>query len=240
MTEIYQIKDQIKLLVNIQNIDAKLFDLKLQKKTFPEKIQQMEDDFNSEMKILDELDQEHKKIQVSHKEKEVDMKAKEDLIVKHQTTLYQIKNNKEYKALQQEIDNIKADISVIEEDIINFLDKIEEIESKIKEKKVSFEEKKKILEKEKLLLKEEEKKIEETINSVNKEKKEFEEKIDNELLLMYRKILDNKGKIALVKIEGESCGACNMQLRAQVINEVKIAKKIVYCENCSRILYIDE
>ena len=55
----------------------------------------------------------------------------------------------------------------------------------------------------------------------------------------YEKIREHVGKTALSKVEGEFCGGCNMHLRPQIINDAKLKKTLMLCENCGRILYAD-
>ena len=65
----------------------------------------------------------------------------------------------------------------------------------------------------------------------------FIQDIDKGILSKYEKILENRGGTALGRVNGEFCGACHMTLRPQVINEAKLKKNPVFCENCARILY---
>jgi len=43
--------------------------------------------------------------------------------------------------------------------------------------------------------------------------------------------------LALVPVEGTSCGGCHRVFPPQVINEVQIQDKVVRCEFCARLLY---
>ena len=58
-----------------------------------------------------------------------------------------------------------------------------------------------------------------------------------EIASLYERIVEKKHGLALVKVEGEVCPACQMQLRPQVVNEIKMKEAIIVCDNCSRILY---
>jgi len=186
---------------------------------------------------MKEAEDKLKTLQVSKNEKENEMKALEDKVVKYQGDLYQIKNNKEYQALQQEIDGIKADISLAEEKIINLFDEIEGAQAALEEEKKIFEQEKQDVEKEKNSIKEEAKKLESRINELRSGRQELAGTVKENILRQYEQILKNRGRVALVGIDGEFCGGCHMQMRPQVINEATLKKCIVCCENCSRILY---
>jgi len=145
MTQKKDIKEEIQKLVKVQEIDAEKFDVQVQLESFPEKIKDMDDLLNAKKSEAENTGEELKRVQVLKNEKETEMQAKEEKISKHRTDLYQIKNNKEYTALQQEIKSIEADVSLLEEEIIGYLDKIEEARTqRDKEKKVVEEESQKL------------------------------------------------------------------------------------------------
>ncbi|MCA1557572.1 MAG: C4-type zinc ribbon domain-containing protein, partial [Acidobacteria bacterium] len=43
--------------------------------------------------------------------------------------------------------------------------------------------------------------------------------------------------VALAEARNNSCSACFMALRPQVMAEVRRGEEIIICENCNRILY---
>ena len=64
--------------------------------------------------------------------------------------------------------------------------------------------------------------------------------VSPEIKNLYDAIIQKKQGLALVKVNGEICGACQLQLRAQLMNEIRMAQSLILCENCSRILYFEE
>ena len=78
--------------------------------------------------------------------------------------------------------------------------------------------------------------MKEKIEALAKQKSEKIKEVKPEIASLYEQIVRSKRGLALVQVEGEDCPACQIQLRPQVINEVKLKENIVVCENCSRIL----
>ena len=230
-------KEQIERLITLQQTDSEIFDLQSRKDEIPVRLKEMDDSLNDKKGGMEQAEEEYKRLQVAKNEKETEMQAKEEKIKKHEGELYQIKNNKEYKALQDEIDSIKADVSLIEEDIIRYFDDIEAAQKKLDEEKKIFEDEKNAVEKEKQLIKAEEQELTKQLGDLKAKREECTKSIDPELLSRYTRILEKWGRVALAKIEGEFCSECNMQLRPQIINEIRQCKEPVFCENCARILY---
>ena len=234
------IKETMKNLIDLQKLDSEIFDLESKKDTFPGRLAEMDESLESKKSGMEDAEEDLKSLQVKKNEKETDMQEKEDKIRKHEGDLYQIKNNKEYSALQHEIDSIRADVSLIEEDIINLFDKIEEAQAKCNEEKKIFDEEKSQVEKEKTSIKQEEVALTGRLEELNAKRGEFTSKIAPDILSRYETILKNRGRSALARIEGEFCGECNMQLRPQIINAAQLKKNMVFCESCSRILYVED
>jgi len=44
----------------------------------------------------------------------------------------------------------------------------------------------------------------------------------------------------MVSVIGDACGACNINLPPQVINEIRLKQELIHCGSCARILYINE
>ena len=74
MTENHNIAEQIKKLVQLQNLDTEIFDLKAKKETFPERIKEMDESLNSKKGGMESAEEELKNLQVAKNEKETDMK----------------------------------------------------------------------------------------------------------------------------------------------------------------------
>ena len=168
------------------------------------------------------------------------LQAKEDTIKKYTTQMYQVKTNKEYTAFQEEIGRVKADSSLIEEAILIIFDQVDAENKEVVAQK-------EFLMKEDIVMREEKKKldadairIKSDLDILKAERAELTVKIDKKILARYDRILANKDGLAVVPITGESCQGCFGHMPAQVINEVRMKSSIICCENCTRMLYIEE
>jgi hypothetical protein len=234
------IKEQTKLLVELQNIDAQIYNFKKRLDEIPLEIENKNKEFEEKKKNLNLLEEKNKELIVKRKEKELELAGKEENVKKLQTQLYQIKTNKEYAAMLKEIEGLKADNSHIEDEILNIMMELDELKVNIDKEKENLlqEEKKTNIEKQKL---EEEKKfIEQQLSTFNHKRNQLTSQIEPEILNIYERILDNKNGLAMVKVLEGACQGCFMKVPPQVINEIRMYEKIVTCEMCSRILYEED
>ena len=140
------IKDrQLELLISLQKIDKEIKIFNQQKEKIPEEIERERQVFE---KINSEINQLNGKIEQAKKErrsKELETQSTTDLLNNTKEKLPNVKTNKEYSAVVQEIENSKSKIDSLEEEEIKLMENIEECqkeyEQKLKEKE---EEEKKI------------------------------------------------------------------------------------------------
>ena len=56
----------------------------------------------------------------------------------------------------------------------------------------------------------------------------------------YERVRKGKKGAALVPIRKEQCSGCHMKVSQNLINEVRRGLKLIPCESCSRIVYLEE
>jgi len=234
------LKDQIKLLVELQGLDTQIFRMEDDLAAIPETIKRREEEFKAKSASLKKAEDGLKALLLKRKEKEGELEGKEVTIKKYQQQLNQVKTNKEYSALQEEINRVKADNSLIEEAIINIFDQIDANNKDIaKEKEVLKTEESKFGEEKKKLIAEADK-IKTELDVLKKQREGLAVKVDGKILNKYEKIVRNKDGLAVVPIKNDACQGCFRILPPQVINEARMNEDLVLCDSCARILYSEE
>ena len=235
------LKQELRKLAELQKINSKIYNLKKEKnEEAPRELQDLKNKFEERKQIISSFEGKVKQHHLTRKERELDLASREENLRKAQSQLYALKTNKEYQAKLTEIESFKADVSVIEEDLLRVFEEIETAEKELQIQKNKFmEEERKIKDGEKCIL--------EKINSLEKEIGEIENKkritkdtIDKKILSVYERLVNTRAGLGIAPVESENCGACHMKVTAQTINEIKMYKGLIFCENCARILYIKE
>lgn len=234
------LEEQIKLLVELQGLDTHIFKLEDELESIPRMIKAKEEEFKEKTADLKKVEDGIKTLLLKRKEKEGELEAKEGVIKKYQTQLYQVKTNKEYTTLQEEIGRAKADNSLIEEDIIRILDQIDIENKKGAKEKELLKQGEAVLNEEKKKLNEDASRIKGELEKLKLQRSELAAKVDKKILAKYERIVKSKDGLAVVSVANEACQGCFRILPSQVINEIRMKTDLVVCENCARILYIEE
>ena len=230
---------QLKNLILLQDVDSKIIKINSIVGDLPERVELKEkliNDLNLEVqnknKSIEELEKEARKSNVENGDAQIKLD-------KHKEQLFLMKSNKEYDALNHEIDYLKKTLTDSESQFISIEEKKEELsESKeIDEKELeSLQEK---LKREKKMLDKafNESKVE--LESLNGERVDITKNISGNYLSHYNRLKDATG-LGLAPLNGACCGNCFSTLPAQMIIEIKSNKIIHSCPSCSVIAFWEE
>lgn len=156
---------------------------------------------------------------------------------KYEGQIALIKTQKEYEAITSEIAQIDEQLVSIGEEGLGAAQEIGKVDKDIDEKKQLYEDlKKEIAEKEKEVKQMSGKKQKE-LDKHLKEKEKTALGLDEEIIYKFEKIVKKKDGIGIVSIRNGVCMGCNMQLPPQFVNDVRREGALIFCPNCSRILY---
>jgi predicted nucleic acid-binding Zn-ribbon protein len=231
---------QIKKLVALQKIDGQIYTFRKDLENKPALLKHLGQQFETKKVRLNQLEEKYKVMQVSRKTLEVELKSQEDAMVKANAQLSQLKTNKEYQAKLTEIEGFKAIKSQVEEKILMSYDETDAVKAQIDQEKAELAKEEAQYLQAKKEIEATVKEIEEKVRSLTVQRDQFIDGIDRTHLQRYERILANKEGLAIVPLQNGSCGGCFMNVPPQVVNEIKLHEKLIYCEMCARILYLEE
>lgn len=234
------LKKQLGILIQLQAIDTQIYALKDEKELKPKEIRALQDSFEEKKQKLAALEKASLDLQKQKKEAELELAAKEEGTKKLQAQLYQLKTNKEYQAMLQQIEDSKADASVIEDKILESLEKIDKVKSDIEQEKQRLKEEERVFFEQKKKVEDKIKEIDEQLARLEAQRKQSLSDIDKKILSQYERILTNREWLAIVSVKNNSCQGCNMHVPPQVINLIRMYERIITCEVCNRILYTED
>jgi predicted nucleic acid-binding Zn-ribbon protein len=234
------LKSQINHLSKLQTIDSEIYTLRSEKESKPLEIKALETSFEEKKEHLASLEKELLGLQKQRKDKELELASKEEGAKKLQTQLYSLKTNKEYQAMLQQIEDAKSDASVVEDKILELFEQADSLKSETDREKQRLKEEEKMFLEQKKKLEDRIKEIEDRLAQLEVLRIQIMPDIEPKILAQYERILLNRDGLAIVSVKDNTCKGCNMFVPPQVINLIKMYERIVTCEVCNRILYIEE
>ena len=162
------------------------------------------------------------------------------LIEKYDDQLNNIKNSREYDAINKEKEIAGLEILSAEKRIREFGRQIEMKEELLGNTQNALTSRQKDLEYKKAELTEIEKENAEEIDKIMLERNTAESKLDVRLHRAYHRIRGNvRNGIAVASIMRGSCGGCFSKIPPQRHSDIRAHYRIIDCENCGRI-FVDQ
>ena len=156
---------------------------------------------------------------------------------KFEKDLHEVTNSKEYHAVLKEIDMAKKQINSLSDDIVGLESELESADADLI---ANTEAEKQACSKYQAAVKDQkeaqhEKEIER--EQQLKIKAQLEEKLPPKLLKQFQRIASRRNGVGLSLCVSAVCRSCNIRVRQNVIEELRLFKRIITCESCKRILY---
>jgi predicted nucleic acid-binding Zn-ribbon protein len=230
----------IERLLILQDRDQKIRVLRLEQKNLPEERTSLDTKLAAGAAQLAAAKQRARDVELEKKKLEIEAQAKRDSIAKFRTQQFQTRKNEEFQALTNEIKRFETDIEKIEDREIELMEEAEKMKGTTAEAEKEYARTKAHTERQVAEIATKMKTIEEQLAALETEREKLGEGIDEDLLYQYNKLFANKGGLAVVALEHETCMGCHMKLTTQTAVRVKGSKEILHCEQCGRILYYSE
>jgi len=233
----FSIEEKLSSLVSLQKVDSKLDEIQILKGELPMEVKDLEDEIEGLHARQTRVEEEINGIQEFIEQKKEGIKTAQALIKKYEKQSDNVKNNREFEAINKEIE-----MQVLEEKLCE--KHIKDATEEIAEKAKALELAKKAVSTKETNLSGKKGELEKIISETEKEEKHFNKlaanargHVDQRLLNSYDRIRNNfRNGLGVVPVERDSCGGCFHAIPPQKQSEIKLRKKIIVCENCGRIL----
>lgn len=231
------IKEKLEALVDLQVVDTYLNKIIQLRGNLPFEVQDLEDIIASIDLKIQEL---QSKIDANKKNissLKISIKEQEDLLKKYEEQQMQVKNNREFEAINKEIEIANLEIQAFKRKIAIAEKQNNEYKEELEQHLKRKQEKQNDLEIKQKELQEIVSRTEQEETNLNQIRQRVVTNVDDRLLNSYERIKRNmRNGLAVVATEREACAGCFAVVPPQRINEIKQYKKIIVCENCGRIL----
>ncbi len=233
----FSVEEKLTAVLSLQKIDSKIDEIQTLKGELPMEVKDLEDEIAGLQTRINNIDTEINTINTFIENKSNAKKDAQALIKKYEKQQDNVKNNREFEAINKEMEMQELEVKLNEKHIkdasfdlrdrtnarIKTEDKIKDVEEALTLKRAELEKITIDTDKEEKILAE---------KSI-----EAKEKVDPRLLTAYERIRKSyRNGLSVVPIMRDSCGGCFNVIPPQRQSEIRQHKKIIVCEHCGRIL----
>jgi predicted nucleic acid-binding Zn-ribbon protein len=196
---------------------------------------------------LDEALQARKKVQMEADAKELEIKGLQGKIEKYRNQLNEVKTNKEYKAIQNEVQFAGIELRRLEDQELATMDKLEQLSGTVQKAQDALAAIEKDLESVKAQVAAKASSLEADIQKAERDRKLIAEQIPSDALIAFDRVAAKLGDSVMApairddeRAGSYSCGGCYMQLtQNDYVKLLGDRNTLVMCPSCSRILFVE-
>jgi len=233
----FSVEDKLRALYDLQLIDSRIDKIKSVRGELPLEVEDLEDEVAGLevriSKIHEELDQSTEEI----KSKQNTTEHAKSMIKKYNDQQKNVRNNRAFESLSKEIEFQELEIELCTKQIKELTAQIELKKENIDQNNEKLKERKKHLTHKKNELDDILKETEKEENGLLKKSKKFESKIDESLLVSYKKIRSSvRNGLAVVAVERGASAGSFFTIPPQIQLDIASRKKLITDEHSGRIL----
>lgn len=231
------IEEKLRALYNLQKIHSSIDKINILRGELPLEVQDLEDSIMGLNTRIEHLQDDIKELEKSSAKRKNDMAHAKEAVSKYEGQQNNVRNNREYEALEKEIENQTLEIELCEK-------RIREYGVQLVEKKEAIEASQATLAELESDLKNKQEELESIIADTAKEEEQLlaeaealKAVTEPRLLNAYEHIRQNaRNGLAVVKVQRDACGGCFSKIPPQRQLDIRSRKKVIVCEYCGRIL----
>jgi hypothetical protein len=233
------LKEQLRLLVELQSHDARIQEIEHSMRSLPAKLQPAKDDLARLEALLQGEKDALASTEAFRRDQERVLKQEDDAIKKAKSKLQSSSSTKEFAAANRELEAKRKSLSEREEEVLKIIDALESSRTTIADHEQDV-----VALREHILAEEQAiqgtiAKLAQEVEAQAAERESLVRAADGDLLKRYEHVRRRKG-IALVPIEDGSCKGCHMRVPPQLANVLARQESVELCPHCQRLLFVPD
>jgi len=231
------LKDQLELLWELQKIDLGLKSIKDEKDRYPKEMKKLDERQKVENERIQKEKEKVESLEKMRRQKEGQLSLEQEKIKRSEGRMSEVKTNKEYQAFLSEIEAIKEANSRMEEEILQVMGEIEDLKKDLSKREkdagITLEK----VEAERKELQEKMVRDEKVWSEQMERRKTLSQQIESKLVKLYDTLKEKRHGVGVVAVKQETCQGCFVNVPPQLFIEVQKNNALVRCPHCNRILF---
>jgi len=227
---------EIDKLLELQAADKEIRRLQVEVAALPKRTAAIEQKLAGTKAHLEKVRVAAKGDEANRKKFEANIKDLQTKISKYRDQSLDVKTNDQYKALLHEIQFAEQEIRLNEDRILEVMVNVDAREKDVKAAEAELKAETAEIEKEKEEARRVTAEDQTKLAEWNAKRNALHQAISEDLVRHYERVMKFRGS-GLAEVRDHKCMGCQVMLRPQIYNEVRIGEKVVICDSCQRIYY---
>ena len=225
-------------LIKLQQLDSTIEDARRRIAVHPQRLADADARLSEAAGRVEAAKQRLKANQEARRGLEKDVALFQGRVSKFKDQLSEVKTNREYQAIQHEIETAQRDLGAVEETVLEHMMEADVITADIKQSEAVLATQQKEVGGEKDALERELADAEATLAQASQARATVLAEMEPRLIAMFEQVARVRKGVAICSATRDGlCSVCHMRLRPQVFQLVRQNDSIIQCDSCQRILY---
>ena len=178
--------------------------------------------------------------QAARREIEKDLAMQQARLSKFRDQLMEVKTNREYQAMQKEIETAQHEVRKQEDRLLEQMLEFDEVTGQVKRAEEAFAREQAAIDAERAALAVQLSEAGAAIGTLAAARAALAAEISPPILALFERVLKYRKTAAVTPVRAGRCSTCQILLRPQTVNELRRNEIFYQCESCQRILYYEE
>jgi uncharacterized protein len=228
----------IENLLKLQQADKEIRRLQDEIAELPKRVAAIEQKLAGTKAQLEKAQADVKTDEAARKKHDASITDLRGKISKYRDQSLDVKTNEQYKALLAEIQFAEKEIAQIEDKILEIMVNADSRAAEVKAAQAELKEETAEIEKEKEQARQRTTEDQKLLAEWNGKRDQLRTVIDEDLLRQYERVSKFRGS-GIAEVRGQKCMGCQVMLRPQTYNDIRAGDKVMYCDSCQRVLYMN-
>jgi uncharacterized protein len=229
---------ELERLIQLQQLESTMADARARIAAHPQRLADADARLAEAQRAVDEVSQRLKDSQEARRAVEKDAAVYQGRLTKFKDQLSAVKTNREYTAMQHEIETAQKELGAAEEKVLERMMEMDELTAEVKTAEAAKAATKKTIDAEKAELVKELADVEKTLADATAKRGALVASIEPRLMSLFEQVAKVRKGVALSMATRDGlCSICHVRMRPQVFQQVRTNDNVVQCDSCQRILY---
>ena len=225
-------------LVELQNLETAIEEARRRIAAHPQRVAEADTRLADAKETVEAAKERLKTSQEARREAEKEAATYQGRLSKFKDQLAAVKTNREYQAMQHEIETAQKDLGVVEERVLERMMESDALAAEIKKAEHELAAQQKDVDAEKKTLAEELVTVEAALKDATEKRSARVASLPTQLVALFEQVARARKGVAITTATRDGlCAACHVRLRPQVFQEIRRNDQIIQCASCNRILY---
>ena len=225
-------------LIELQNLETAIEESRRRIAAHPQRVADAHARLAHAKEAVEDTRQRLKACQEARREQEKEAAVYQSRLSKFKDQLSAVKTNKEYQAMQHEIETAQKELGAVEERVLERMMESDALTAEVKKAEQSLATQQKDVDAEKKTLAEELTTVEAALKEATAKRASRVASLPPHLVALFEQVSRVRKGLAITTATRDGlCSACHVRLRPQVFQEIRRNDQIIQCASCNRILY---